>query len=59
MGLSGDYSGNSLAFENEDGSIILQLLNPFNENQEITFTYNNTNYNFEVKLHSFNTLIVK
>lgn len=59
MGLSGDYSGNSLAFENEDGSIILQLLNPFNENQEITFTYNNTNYNFEVKPHSFNTLIVK
>lgn len=59
IGLSGDYAGNSLAFENEDGSIILQLLNPFSENKEITFVYNDTNYNFEVKAHSFNTLIVK
>lgn len=59
IGLSGDYAGSSLAFENEDGSIILQLLNPFSENKKITFVYNNTNYNFEVKAHSFNTLIVK
>jgi len=57
-GLKGDYAGNSLAFENPDGSMVLELLNPFDEMQEITFCLEGTNYNFIVKPHSFNTLIV-
>lgn len=55
-GLSGDFAGNALAFENPDGSIVLELLNPFDEDQEITFKLNEINYNFTVKSHSFNTL---
>lgn len=57
-GLKGDYSGNALAFENQDGSIILELLNPFDEMKEITFCFEGVNYNFAAKPHSFNTLIV-
>ena len=57
-GLKGDFAGNALAFENPDGSIVLELLNPFDEDQEITFNLNEINYNFTVKPHSFNTLIL-
>lgn len=57
-GLKGDYAGNALAFENPDGSIIIELLNPFNEIKEITFSFEDVNYSFSVKSHSFNTLIV-
>ncbi|HEX9027020.1 MAG TPA: glycoside hydrolase family 30 beta sandwich domain-containing protein [Clostridium sp.] len=57
-GLKGDYAGNALAFENPDGSIILELLNPFDEMQEVTFCFEDINYNFNVKPHSFNTLVI-
>lgn len=56
-GLRGDFAGNALAFENLDGSIVLELLNPFDEAQEVTFKLENINYNFTVKPHSFNSLI--
>lgn len=56
-GLKGDFAGNALAFENKDGSIVLELLNPFDEAQEVTFKLNDINYNFIIKPHSFNTLI--
>lgn len=57
-GLKGDFAGNALAFENPDGSIILELLNPFDEVQEVTFNLEGVNYNFTVKSHSFNTFIL-
>jgi glucosylceramidase len=57
-GLKGDYAGNALAFENPDGSIVLEILNPFDEMQEITFHIKGINYNFNMKAHSFNTLII-
>lgn len=57
-GLKGDYAGNALAFENPDGSMVLELLNPFDEMQEVTFYFEGTNYNFTANPHSFNTLIV-
>jgi glucosylceramidase len=57
-GLKGDFAGNALAFENPDGSVVLELLNPFDEAQDVTFNLKGTNYNFTVKPHSFNTLII-
>ena len=57
-GLKGDYAGNALAFENPDGSIILEILNPFDDMQEVTFHIKGINYNFNMKAHSFNTLII-
>ena len=38
LGLSGHFSGNSVAFKNTDGNIILITQNPFN--YEITFKFN-------------------
>ena len=57
-GLKGDFAGNALAFENPDESVVLELLNPFDEAQDITFNLKDANYNFTVKPHSFNTLII-
>jgi glucosylceramidase len=57
-GLKGDFAGNALAFENPDESVVLELLNPFDEAQDVTFNLKGANYNFTVKPHSFNTLII-
>lgn len=57
-GLKGDFAGNALAFENPDGSVVLELLNSFDESQDVTFNVEGTNYNFTAKPHSFNTLVV-
>lgn len=57
-GLKGDFAGNALAFENPDKSLVLELLNPFDEAQDVTFNLKGANYNFTVKPHSFNTLII-
>ena len=57
-GLKGDFAGNALAFENPDGSIVIELLNPFDEAQDVTFNLESINYNFTVEPHSFNTLIL-
>ena len=57
-GLKGDFAGNALAFENPDGSIVIELLNPFDEAQDVTFNLESTNYNFTVEPHSFNTMIL-
>lgn len=57
-GLKGDFAGNALAFENPDGSVVLELLNPFDELQEVTFSVNGEDYSFNIHPHSFNTLVV-
>ena len=57
-GLKGDFAGNALAFENPDGSVVLELLNPFDELQEVTFSVNGEDYSFNIQPHSFNTLVV-
>ncbi|WP_238898754.1 glycoside hydrolase family 30 protein [Clostridium sp. YIM B02500] len=57
-GLKGDFAGNALAFENPDGSVVLELLNPFDELQEVTFSANGEDYSFNIQPHSFNTLVV-
>lgn len=57
-GLKGDFAGNALAFENPDGSVVLELLNPFDELQEVTFSVNDEDYSFNIQPHSFNTLVV-
>ncbi len=57
-GLKGDFAGNALAFENPDGSVVLELLNPFDELQEVTFSVNGEDHSFNIQPHSFNTLVV-
>ncbi|AVK48603.1 glycosyl hydrolase [Clostridium sp. MF28] len=57
-GLKGDFAGNALAFENPDGSVVLEVLNPFDELQEVTFSVNGEDYSFNIQPHSFNTLVV-
>lgn len=57
-GLKGDFVGNALAFENPDGSVVLELLNPFDELQEVTFSVNGEDYSFNIQPHSFNTLVL-
>lgn len=57
-GLKGDFAGNSLVFKNPDGTTVLEVLNSFDEEKSVTFNLNTKNYNFTVKPHSFNTLVV-
>lgn len=59
QGLSGDYSANALAFKNPDGSIALEIQNPFDYETEVTLNVEGESFTAKLKAHSFNTIVVK
>ncbi|MFW6308453.1 MAG: glycoside hydrolase family 30 protein [bacterium] len=57
-GLSGSWAGNTLGFENPDGSIVLVINNPFTEKKEISISVKNKELQANLKPDSFNTIYV-
>lgn len=53
--LSGDYAANALAFENPDGSTVLVIHNPFDQETQVDFL----GFRADLKPHSFHTLVVE
>lgn len=59
LGLAGDFAGNALAFQNTDGSIVIEILNPFDFETQTTFSLKGEHYTVSLKAHSFNTFILE
>lgn len=53
----GRWASNVLAFENNDGSIILVAGNAMNKERELNFIHKDKNYTFSIPKHSVNTII--
>lgn len=55
-GLKGEFAATALAFENPDQSLIIELLNPFDEAKEVDFVHKGQIYQVKMQAHSFNTI---
>lgn len=57
LGLKGPYAGDALAFRNPDGTIMLEIFNPFKEKREFIYNYGeNEVYAFVLEPQSINTI---
>lgn len=56
LGIRGAFAGDTLAFKNPDGNIILVTLNPFKENKVLTFKLKDQVYSFELLGKSINSI---
>lgn len=59
LGAKGTFSGDSLIFKNPDGSIVLELYNPFAKKFSVEFEFENEQYRFELEPKSVNSIILK
>lgn len=59
IGLKGAWTGNALAFKNQDNSIIVAAHNPLTEERNLILEVENMKYKFEIEAESFNTIEVK
>ena len=53
----GHLSGESTAYENPDGSIVVVMSNSMNSDRDITIAVHGENYAAHLTAHSFNTFI--
>jgi len=58
LGVSGDWSGNALAFENPDGELVLLVHNPLDETRELAFAAGAAGVRIDMPPMSFHTLVV-
>lgn len=58
IGTKGHFSGNSLAFENPDGSIIVLVSNGMKKQRNMTLKANNKEYVVTLKPNSINTFVL-
>lgn len=56
LGVKGPWAGDSLAFRNPDGEIVIVVMNPFKDNRMMNFKLENKIYSFELEPQSFNTI---
>lgn len=57
LGLKGPFAGDTLAFRNPDGTVVLEVFNPFKEQNEFIYTCNNGEiYSFILEPQSINTI---
>ena len=59
LGIAGTFAGDSLAFENPDGSIVLQLYNPFDRMFTVSFDADDRKYVFELEPKSVNSIVLE
>ena len=59
LGAKGTFAGDSLVFRNPDGSIVLELYNPFAKVFTVEFVFENESYRFELEPKSVNSIILK
>lgn len=58
LGIRGSFAGDSLAFRNPDGSIVLELYNPFSRVFHVQFQLAGTDYVFSLEPKSINSIIL-
>lgn len=58
LGTKGHYTGNSIAFENPDGSIIIVVNNGMNKERSITLKGKDRKHTAKLKPYSINTFII-
>ena len=58
LGTKGHFTGNSLAFENPDGTVVLVVNNGFKNDRKITLIVKDKEITVILKPYSFNTFIV-
>ncbi len=58
MGLQGSFAGDSLVFKNPDGSLALELFNPFNKVFNVDFTFDGHCYSFPLEPRSVNSILI-
>jgi glucosylceramidase len=54
----GPWTGNTVAFENPDGSKVVVIANPFKESRELRLSDGAETYQFILEPESFNTIVV-
>ena len=59
LGAKGTFAGDSLVFKNPDGSIVLELYNPFERVFAVEFELENEQYRFDLEPKSVNSIILK
>ncbi|MBC8062774.1 MAG: glycoside hydrolase family 30 protein [Clostridiaceae bacterium] len=58
LGTKGHFTGNSLVFENPDGTVVLVINNGFKQERKITLKAKNKEITVILKPYSFNTFVV-
>ena len=58
LGINGTFAGNSLAFRNSDGSLVLELFNPFKKQHSIDFECNGNHFVFMLEPRSVNSILL-
>jgi glucosylceramidase len=58
LGAKGHWTGNSLAFENPNGEIVVVVSNDVDFDRKFTFKGKNKEYSIMLKPYSFNTLVI-
>lgn len=59
LGAKGTFAGDSVAFRNPDGSLVLELYNPFNRIFTVEFQHEGACYRFDLEPKSVNSIILK
>lgn len=55
----GHWTGNSLVFENTDGSIVVVVMNSMDKDREFYFRHNEIDFSTLIKAHSINTFVLE
>ncbi len=58
LGLKGPWSGNAVAFENGDGSVVIVAANPLGEGRELKLSVKGKVIAAEIPGASFNTFVI-
>jgi len=59
LGTKGHWTGNSVAFENPDGEIVVVTANALAKKRIFAFKGSKVDFTVELKPYSFNTFVVK
>ena len=59
LGIAGTFAGDSLAFENPDGSLVLELYNPFDRTFTVGFNDGARLLKFELEPKSVNSVVIE
>jgi glucosylceramidase len=58
VGLSGAWSGKSVAFRNPDNSLVIVINNPFKDPRDLYLAYEGQTLKFELEADSFNSIVI-
>lgn len=59
LGIAGTFAGDSLAFENPDGSLVLEMYNPFDRIFTVSFDADGRKLAFELEPKSVNSIVLE